>query len=159
MPDFCRNYCQSSVHCRADCPDDYKKWARCCYHYCNATGHVAKNCRRNDNPNKIRAVNKLLSKPGKGSQEANGGASTGKKKVNPKLLLQLPLVVALLAEKKMMLLVVLPRLLINKMGLNIASQVMLIVNVVVLNQAYVPVPGSRLMQIIYVYVMSKPPRC
>jgi hypothetical protein len=44
---------------------------------------VAKNCGRNESPNKVRAVDKVLSKPRKGSQEANGGASTIKKKVAP----------------------------------------------------------------------------
>ncbi|KAL7318955.1 hypothetical protein PS15m_002137 [Mucor circinelloides] len=77
MPDFCRN-CQSSDHCRADCPD-YKKWVRC-YH-CNSTGHVAKNCSRNDSPNKVRAVEKSPPKPRKGSKEAKEGASTGIKKM------------------------------------------------------------------------------
>ena len=62
MPDFCRN-CQSTDHCRADCPD-YKKWVRC-YH-CNQTGHVFKNCSRNGNiesaPAKMRAVENPPSK-------------------------------------------------------------------------------------------------
>ena len=69
MPDFCRN-CQSTDHCRADCPD-YKKWVRC-YH-CNQTGHVAKNCSCNNSiataPAKVRAIENPPSK-----QKARKGA-------------------------------------------------------------------------------------
>jgi len=78
MPDFCRN-CQSSDHCRADCPD-YKKWVRC-YH-CNETGHVVKNCGRNyDSPNKVRAVESIPSKPRKGVKGTKGGVSHGAKAI------------------------------------------------------------------------------
>ncbi|KAI9482817.1 MAG: hypothetical protein EXX96DRAFT_630868 [Benjaminiella poitrasii] len=45
MPDFCR-LCQSSDHCRADCPE-YKLHLKC--HNCNGNGHIMRNCpRRND---------------------------------------------------------------------------------------------------------------
>ncbi|KAK4509838.1 Saccharopine dehydrogenase [Mucor velutinosus] len=81
MPAFCRN-CQSSEHCRADCPD-YKKWVRC--HHCNETGHVVKNCSRNDSPNKVRAVENTPAKPRKGSQVAKEGkkGTQGGSKVTP----------------------------------------------------------------------------
>ena len=71
MPDFCRN-CQSNEHCRADCPD-YKKWIRC--HHCNQTGHVYKNCSRNDRvdsaPSKIQKVERstVAAKPRKGTKD------------------------------------------------------------------------------------------
>ncbi|OAD00897.1 CCHC-type zinc finger transcription factor [Mucor lusitanicus CBS 277.49] len=81
MPNFCR-ICQKSDHCRADCPE-YKRWI-VCYH-CNEHGHVAKNCSRNDSPNKVRAVdNKASSKPRKGSHEAKSGNTSGKKQGAPK---------------------------------------------------------------------------
>ncbi|KAK4515409.1 uncharacterized protein ATC70_010354 [Mucor velutinosus] len=81
IPAFCRN-CQSSKHCRADCPD-YKKWVRC--HHCNETGHVVKNCSRNDSPNKVRAVENTPVKPRKGSQVAKEGkkGTQGGSKVTP----------------------------------------------------------------------------
>ncbi|KAI7894433.1 uncharacterized protein EV154DRAFT_459460 [Mucor mucedo] len=44
MPDFCR-LCQLTGHCRADCPD-YKKFLKC--HNCNCSGHVMRNCPRNN---------------------------------------------------------------------------------------------------------------
>ncbi|CEP09129.1 hypothetical protein [Parasitella parasitica] len=71
MPDFCRN-CQSTEHCRADCPD-YKKWIRC--FDCNETGHVMRNCKRNGSiesaPAKIRVISNpgSLPKPRKSSKE------------------------------------------------------------------------------------------
>ncbi|KAI8064302.1 uncharacterized protein B0P05DRAFT_574172 [Gilbertella persicaria] len=82
MSDFCRN-CQSSDHCRADCPD-YKKWVRC-YH-CNETGHVMRNCSRNGSidsaPSKVCAVERSSSqpKPRKGTNKD----STASPKAAPK---------------------------------------------------------------------------
>ena len=76
MPDFCRN-CQSTDHCRADCPD-YKKWIRC-YH-CNQTGHVFQVCPRNDSitsaPGKVRAV--AATSPKKGRKTSKGSSDTKK---------------------------------------------------------------------------------
>lgn len=44
MPPFCR-LCQADDHCRADCPK-YKSYLRC--HNCNDTGHIMRNCPRNN---------------------------------------------------------------------------------------------------------------
>lgn len=80
MPDFCRN-CQSTAHCRADCPD-YKKWIRC-YH-CNQTGHVFQVCPRNDSiasaPGKVRAVSPTTSTKGRKTPK---GSSDPKKSSSP----------------------------------------------------------------------------
>lgn len=80
MPDFCRN-CQSTAHCRADCPD-YKKWIRC-YH-CNQTGHVFQVCPRNDSiasaPGKVRAVSSTTSTKGRKTPK---GPSDPKKSSSP----------------------------------------------------------------------------
>jgi hypothetical protein len=44
MSDFCHLY-QRSGHCRADCPE-YKKFHKC--RNCNKSGHVMRNCPRNN---------------------------------------------------------------------------------------------------------------
>ncbi|KAI8640488.1 hypothetical protein BD408DRAFT_348029, partial [Parasitella parasitica] len=50
MPEFCR-ICQQPGHCRADCPE-YKKHITC--HHCNLHGHIARNCPRLNDANKVR---------------------------------------------------------------------------------------------------------
>jgi hypothetical protein len=57
MPDFCRS-CQASDHSRADCPHRKAAWK--CYN-CNETGHLSRQCPRNNEmdpvtSNKKRAV-------------------------------------------------------------------------------------------------------
>jgi hypothetical protein len=67
MPEFCR-ICQLPGHCRADCPE-YKKHITC--HHCNQHGHIARNCPRHNDSNKVRIVEKPVDKKPASSNRAN----------------------------------------------------------------------------------------
>ncbi|KAL9536566.1 hypothetical protein PS6_011856, partial [Mucor atramentarius] len=87
MPEFCR-ICQQPGHCRADCPE-YKKHITC--HHCNLHGHIARNCPRLNDANKVRIVEKPAEKkPTSNTRTSNKGkgrdtSSTSSKGVGSRL--------------------------------------------------------------------------